>query len=44
MEFWRLEYRGYMEEINLARSTRNFEIGRQIVEEMRARRMEILGR
>ena len=41
--FWRLEYRGYMEEINLARETRNFDAGRKILEEMRTRRMEILG-
>jgi len=41
--FWRLEYRGYMEEIKLARQTRNFDVGRQIVGEMRARRGEILG-
>jgi YD repeat-containing protein len=41
--FWRLEYRGYMEEISLARQTRNFDVGRQIVDEMRARRSEILG-
>ena len=41
--FWRLEYRGYMEEISLARQTRNFDVGRQIVGEMRARRGEILG-
>ncbi len=41
--FWRLEYRGYMEEINIARETRNFDAGRRILEEMRARRMKILG-
>jgi hypothetical protein len=42
--FWKLEYRGYMEEIRLARQTRNFAAGRFILDEMRARRMEILGR
>ncbi|MCH7344482.1 hypothetical protein LZ017_13950 [Pelomonas sp. CA6] len=41
--FWRLEYRGYMEEIRLARETRNFDAGRKIVGEMRTRRGEILG-
>jgi hypothetical protein len=42
--FWRLEFRGYMEEIAIARQTRYFDIGRQITGEMRARRLEILGR
>jgi len=41
-EFWRLEFRGYMEEINLARQLRDFETGRKIVEQMRARRLELL--
>ncbi|MBY0216066.1 WXG100 family type VII secretion target [Paenibacillus illinoisensis] len=42
--FWRLEYRGYMEEIKLAREIRDFDAGRFILQEMRARRQEILGR
>jgi hypothetical protein len=42
-EFWRLEFRGYMEEINLARQAREFGAGRQILEQMRARRLELLG-
>lgn len=42
--FWRLEYRGYMEEIKLAREIRDYDAGRFILQEMRARRQEILGR
>jgi hypothetical protein len=42
--FWRLEYRGYMEEIKLAREIRDYDAGRLILQEMRARRKEILGR
>ena len=42
-QFWKLEYRGYMEEINLARELKEFDTGRKIVEEMRTRRKEILG-
>ncbi|MEW8307230.1 MAG: hypothetical protein AB2652_20705 [Candidatus Thiodiazotropha endolucinida] len=42
--FWKLEFRGYMEEINLARELREFDTGRKILQEMRARRQEILGR
>lgn len=43
-QFWKLEYRGYMEEINLARELKEFDTGRKIVQEMRTRRQEILGR
>ncbi|MEH7353852.1 RHS repeat-associated core domain-containing protein [Neobacillus drentensis] len=42
--FWRLEYRGYMEELKLARENRDYDAGRFILQEMRARRKEILGR
>jgi WXG100 family type VII secretion target len=42
--FWRLEYRGYMEEIRLAREIQAYDAARSIVKEMRARRLEILGR
>ncbi|QCT01682.1 hypothetical protein E6C60_0964 [Paenibacillus algicola] len=42
--FWRLEYRGYMEEIRLASEIREYDAGRIILKEMRARRQEILGR
>ncbi|TQK62738.1 uncharacterized protein DUF4280 [Brevibacillus sp. AG162] len=42
--FWRLEYRGYMEEIKVAREIRDYDAGRFILKEMRARRKEILGR
>ncbi len=41
--FWKLEFRGYMEEINLARELREFDVGRKILKEMRARRQEIFG-
>ncbi|MCG8346238.1 MAG: WXG100 family type VII secretion target [Chloroflexales bacterium] len=41
--FWRLEYRGYMEEIRLAREIRAYDAARNILQEMRARRREILG-
>lgn len=43
-EFWRLEFRGYLEELNLARQIRAYDAGRFIINEMRQRRMEILGR
>ena len=42
--FWKLEFRGYMEEIRIARQLRDYDAGRFILQEMRARRMEILGR
>lgn len=42
-KFWELEYRGYMEELNLAREIRDFDSARFILDEMRQRRMEILG-
>lgn len=42
--FWRLEFRGYMEEIGVARQIRDYDAGRAILQEMRARRFEILGR
>ena len=43
-EFWQLEYNGYLEEIKLARAAKNFDLGWKIVQDMRARRREILGR
>jgi hypothetical protein len=43
-EFWRIEYRGYMEEIRIARQMRDFDVGRAIAEQMRARRMELMGK
>ena len=43
-QFWKLEYRGYMEEIKLARELKEFDTGRKVVQEMRTRRQEILGR
>jgi len=43
-EFWRLEFGGYMEEINMARQAREFGVGRDILQQMRARRMELLNR
>jgi WXG100 family type VII secretion target len=41
--FWRLEFRGYMEEIKLARQEKAWDAARSIVKEMRARRKEIMG-
>jgi hypothetical protein len=43
-EFWRLEFRGYMEEINMAREAREFDAGRELIEQMRNRRMDLLNR
>ena len=43
-QFWRLEFRGYMQEINTAGSLRDFNAGRSILNEMRQRRMEVLGK
>ena len=43
-QFWRLEFRGYMEEINAARAIRDYDAGRAILQEMRQRRLDILGR
>jgi len=43
-EFWRLEFRGYMQEIHTARSIRDYDAGRAILDEMRQRRMEILSK
>ena len=42
-EYWRLEFRGYMEELRTARSIRDYDIGRGIVQQMRARRAGIIG-
>ena len=42
--FWKFEYRGYMQEINLAREIKDYDSARFILNEMRARRMEILGK
>ena len=41
--FWKLEFRGYMEEIKLAREVKAWDAAREIVKEMRARRKEIMG-
>lgn len=43
-QFWRLEFRGYMQEINTARDILDFDAGRAILQERRQRRMDILGR
>ncbi|MBK8802027.1 MAG: hypothetical protein IPN71_08210 [Fibrobacteres bacterium] len=40
--FWRLEFRGYMEEIRIARTRRSFGVAKKIIEEMRMRKAEIL--
>jgi len=42
--FWKLEFKGYMEELNLARSIKDYNAGKFIINEMRQRRLEILGR
>jgi RHS repeat-associated protein len=41
---WKLEYRGYMEEIRFARNLRDFDSGREILQLMKNRRMELIGR
>jgi hypothetical protein len=41
--FWKMEYRGYMEEVNFARQNRDFSNARKILDIMRARKKEILG-
>jgi len=43
-QFWRLEFRGYMQEIKTARSLREFNAGKSILNEMRQRRTEVLGK
>ena len=43
-KFWELEFRGYVEELNLARSIKDYEAGSIIIIEMSQRRLEILGR
>lgn len=43
-KFWEFEFRGYLQEINLARKIKDSDAGRFILNEMRARRLEILGR
>ena len=43
-KFWELEFRGYLEELNLARQIKDYDAGRFILEEMRQRRREILGK
>ena len=40
--FWRLEFRGYMEEIRIARTRRSFGVAKKIIKEMRMRKAEIL--
>jgi hypothetical protein len=42
--FWRIEYRGYMEEIKFAKSQQDFDLAREILQLMRIRRKEILGK
>jgi hypothetical protein len=42
--FWELEYRGYMEEISFARSQRDFESAREILDLMKKRKQEIFGK
>jgi len=42
--FWRSEFRRYMEEIGVAKQIRDYKAGKAILKEMRARRLEILGR
>jgi hypothetical protein len=41
--FWKMEYRGYMEEVNFARQNRDFSNARKIIDIMRTRKKEILG-
>jgi hypothetical protein len=43
-EFWQIEFNGYVQEVNIARSIGRFDIGRAIVEQMRVRRAQILGK
>jgi hypothetical protein len=40
---WRLEYLAYLEEVKLARQARRFDIGRRLLDIMRAVRGRILG-
>ncbi len=40
---WRIEYRGYMEEVTFARSQRDFESAREILDTMRRVKEDILG-
>lgn len=42
--YWKFEYRGYVQELNLAREIRDYDSVKFILQEMRMRRMEILGR
>ena len=42
--YWKFEYRGYVQELNLAREIRDYDSAKFILQEMRMRRMEILGR
>jgi hypothetical protein len=41
--FWKMEYRGYMEEVNFARQNRDFSNARKILDIMRTRKKELLG-
>lgn len=43
-KFWKIEFRGYMEELNLARNIKDYDACSFIISEMRQRRLEILGR
>jgi hypothetical protein len=43
-EFWRIEYRGYFEEWDIARRLGDESAVARILEQMRARRKELLGR
>ncbi len=43
-KFWELEFRGYLEELNLAREIKDYGAGKFIIGEMRQRKMEIWGK
>lgn len=43
LEFWRMEFRGYLVELNFARKNRDFDLARKIIEEMRERRKQLRG-
>lgn len=43
-KFWELEFRGYLEGLNLAREIKDYDAGKLIIDEMHQRRMEILGK
>ena len=42
-EYWRREFNGYMEELRIAHKYKDYDAGKAILEEMRARKREIYG-